>query len=324
MRVAWTDIGHGQGGWEAVFQAGLPIISWTRLFKYRHINLFQCLERGGANIRLFGGQNVEPLNFYDGLPRTRKLYHEDGEKTFVTVVMSDNPREAWALWHLKGVPGVPTLLGVTDHPPRCLITIDYLGSRGVRLDTRLGNLGFKHYKGLQIVCRVARTIHFLHRRGYVHLNLTPRSIIVGNSSAMVTVVDFNCSVYIGDLDSEQQAQLRARDIGSLLNLLGGLRSLYVNDIYRQSMRELFHHYPRVSAATIYDMIRFLLETQEFETMIHPVFRVLRLLCCRGHNPEVFLDDHFDPVCESFWPDTNSPPSLTLTLSTSDGESLTSE
>lgn len=99
-------------------------------------------------MRLFGGKKVEPLNFYDGLPRTRKLCDEDGEKTRVTVVMSDNPREAWALWHLQDVSGIPTLLGVTDHPPRCLITIDYLGSEGVRFDTMLGNLGFKHYKGL--------------------------------------------------------------------------------------------------------------------------------------------------------------------------------
>lgn len=216
-----------------MFQAGLPIISWTRLFKYRHINLHQCLERGGANIRPFGGSNVEPLNFYDGLPRTRKLYDEDGEKTLVTIVMCDNPREAWALWHLRDIPGVPVLLGVTDLPLRCLITRDYLGTRGVTLDTRLGNLGLRHYKGLQIVCQVARTIHYLHRRGYVHLNLTSRSLIVGNTCNMVTLVDFHNSVYIGDLEAEQQEQLRARDIGSLLNLLGGLRSLYVNSTFRQ-------------------------------------------------------------------------------------------
>ncbi|MCK6575012.1 serine/threonine protein kinase [Myxococcota bacterium] len=94
---------------------------------------------------------------------------------------------------LGGVPGVPAYHGIEKTPVSLYVVMDLAEGTPVRDLVRRGPLRFTHHEIEAFALSLAETLVEIHRRGIIHLDLTPGSVLWSQASAgppSAVVVDF--------------------------------------------------------------------------------------------------------------------------------------
>ena len=165
----------------------------------------------------------------------RRKLRKDGHVMPVMVKQYASKHERYLLWQLKGEPGIPRLVGITNAFPYALLMEVYPG-RSFRCQRHFSS----HWKclfGLQRVCEV---VSGLHAQGITHGDLRDRNIVfaVKDGDIKVTILHFDRGVRLKGLSAEQKYPHIRRDLRQIYKLLTRLRGLFCVGEYVGFVKEV--------------------------------------------------------------------------------------
>ncbi|MPC51982.1 hypothetical protein E2C01_045840 [Portunus trituberculatus] len=168
----------------------------------------------------------------------RRELKNDGETIPVMVKLLASKHERYLLWELRGQPGIPRLLGITDSFPYALLMEMYPG-RSFHWQRHFTS----HWTCLLALHRVCEVVAALHSRGITHGDLRGTNIIfaVIRGEINLTLLHFDRAIRLKGLTPKRKYEYLLRDLRQLyklLILLGGLSCVneYVIFLEKVKMR----------------------------------------------------------------------------------------
>lgn len=168
----------------------------------------------------------------------RRELKKDGETIPVMVKLMASKHERYILWELRGQPGIPRLIGITDSFPYALLMEMYPG-RSFYCQRHFTS----HWTCLMALHRVCEVVAALHSRGITHGDLRDTNIIfnVTKGEVNLTLLHFDRTMRLKGLTPKKKYEYLVQDLWQLYNLLillGGLSCVneYVIFLERVRMR----------------------------------------------------------------------------------------
>uniref|UniRef100_A0A0P4WED9 Protein kinase domain-containing protein n=1 Tax=Scylla olivacea TaxID=85551 RepID=A0A0P4WED9_SCYOL len=166
----------------------------------------------------------------------RRELKKDGKTIPVMVKLLASKHERYLLWELRGQPGIPRLLGITDSFPYALLMEMYPGKSFCwqRHFT-------SHWTCLLALHRVCEVVAALHSRGITHGDLHGTNIIfaVTKGEVNLTLLHFDRATRLEGLAPKRKYEYLLRDLRQLyklLILLGGLSCVNEYVIFLEKVR----------------------------------------------------------------------------------------